>query len=161
MQQSKRKPHAEMGAQIGSASIVMIFAVLCLTVFAALSFETAGYEQRLAEKSAASVEAYYVADGIAEERYLQIYQLLQQQNLDADRLVTELEHIGVSMEIGTAQTKLSYTVPIDDMQELQVTLLWYENKVLQIAQWSAAAAVPWEAEDTIQVWDGTLEQQAE
>ena len=153
MQQSKRKPHAEMGAQIGSASIVMIFAVLCLTVFAALSFETAGYEQRLAEKSAASVEAYYVADGIAEERYLQIYQLLQQ-NLDAERLVTELEH-------GTAQTKLSYTVPIDDMQELQVTLLWYENKVLQIAQWSAAAAVPWEAEDTIQVWDGTLEQQAE
>ena len=160
MQQSKRKPHAEMGAQIGSASIVMIFAVLCLTVFAALSFETAGYEQRLAEKSAASVEAYYVADGIAEERYLQIYQLLQQ-NLDAERLVTELEHIGVSMEIGTAQTKLSYTVPIDDMQELQVTLLWYENKVLQIAQWSAAAAVPWEAEDIIQVWDGTLEQQAE
>ena len=50
MQQGKRNPHAEMGAQIGSASIVMIFAVLCLTVFAALSFETAGYEQRLAEK---------------------------------------------------------------------------------------------------------------
>ena len=58
MQQTRRKNRAEMGAQIGSASIVMIFAVLCLTIFAALAFETAGYEQRLAEKSASAVEAY-------------------------------------------------------------------------------------------------------
>jgi len=160
MQQSRRKNRAEMGAQIGSASIVMIFAVLCLTIFAALAFETAGYEQRLAEKSASAVEAYYIADGIAEERYLQIYQLLQSDKT-AVQLHAELEQLGVVVKLEEPQMTLRYAVPIDDMQELQVELLWQENHLLQIERWNTATAAQWDYEDTIQVWDGTSEQQSE
>jgi len=160
MQQSRRKSRAEMGAQIGSASIVMIFAVLCLTIFAALAFETAGYEQRLAEKSASAVEAYYIADGIAEERYLQIYQLLQSDKT-AVQLHAELEQLGVVVKLEEPQMTLRYAVPIDDMQELQVELLWQENHLLQIERWNTATVAQWDYEDTIQVWDGTSEQQSE
>ena len=69
----KQDKQAGMGAQIGSASIVMIFAVLCLTIFAVLSFQTASHEQRLAQKTADAARAYYRADSIAEETYGRIF----------------------------------------------------------------------------------------
>ena len=47
-----------VGINVGSASIVMIFAVLCLTVFSTLSFVTANHERKLAEKSALAVQHY-------------------------------------------------------------------------------------------------------
>ena len=145
---------------VGASSLLVIFAVLCLTIFAALAFETAGYEQRLAEKSASAVEAYYIADGIAEERYLQIYQLLQSDKT-AVQLHAELEQLGVVVKLEEPQMTLRYAVPIDDMQELQVELLWQENHLLQIERWNTATVAQWDYEDTIQVWDGTLEQQSE
>ena len=63
-----------VGINVGSASIVMIFAVLCLTVFSTLSFVTANHERKLAEKSALAVQHYYEADWQCEERYQQIIQ---------------------------------------------------------------------------------------
>lgn len=51
-----------VGIHVGSASIVMIFAVLCLTVFSTLSFVTANHERKLAEKSTLAVQQYYAAD---------------------------------------------------------------------------------------------------
>lgn len=60
-----------------AASIVMIFAVLCLTVFSSLSFVTANHERKLAEKSAAVIQQYYQADWNCEVMYEQIYQHLQ------------------------------------------------------------------------------------
>ena len=56
----------------GMASIVLIFAVLCLTVFSTLSYMTAYREQQLAEKMIAATERYYEADWCAEEYYEQI-----------------------------------------------------------------------------------------
>ena len=74
-----------MGVHVGSASIVMIFAVLCLTVFASLSLVTANYERKLAEKSAAAVQQYYAADWQCEAIYEQIYDSLQS-GVEAARL---------------------------------------------------------------------------
>ena len=51
-----------VGVNVGSASIVMIFAVLCLTVFSTLSFVTAKHERKLAEKSAIAQQQYYESD---------------------------------------------------------------------------------------------------
>ena len=47
---------------IGTSSIVMIFVVLCLTVFAVLSFISADADFRLTERTADSTGYYYKAD---------------------------------------------------------------------------------------------------
>lgn len=152
------KKHAAMGAHIGSASIVMIFAVLCLTIFATLSFQTASYEWRLAEKSAAAATAYYDADSIAEERYQQIYELLQSDAAE-ETVLAELTVMQVAVEKQHNQTLLYYTVSMDETQELQVCILRQADGTLRIEQWKAAAVTQWDYEDTMQVWDGETEQE--
>ena len=52
---------------VGGSSLLVIFAVLCLTVFALLSLSTVQADGRLSEAAVASVAAYYEADCRAEE----------------------------------------------------------------------------------------------
>ena len=51
---------------VGAASLLTVFAVLCLTVFALLSLSSAQAEKRMSESSAHSVADYYLADAQAE-----------------------------------------------------------------------------------------------
>ncbi len=57
---------------VGGCSLLVIFAVLCLTVFAILTVSTAKAEQRLSKVSADAVSAYYKADAEAEIIFSQI-----------------------------------------------------------------------------------------
>ncbi len=61
---NKRHPHIHMG--IGGTSLLAVFAVLCLIAFGALSLATARSDLKLAEKTAASIQAYYLAEAKAE-----------------------------------------------------------------------------------------------
>lgn len=82
----------------------MIFAVLCLTVFALLGFSTVQAGARLSQSTAQAVSAYYQADCQAEE----IFARLRSGELPAG--VTKTENI------------YSYVCPISDTQQLQVAL---------------------------------------
>ena len=53
------------GTVTGAVSLVMIFVVLCMTVFAVLTLSTAVGESRLAQATAAHVQDYYEADARA------------------------------------------------------------------------------------------------
>ena len=64
MSSREEKP---LGLNVGSASILMIFAVLCLTVFSALSLVTAISEKNTADHFAESTVRYYAADAEAIE----------------------------------------------------------------------------------------------
>lgn len=57
---------------VGGASLLVIFAVLCLTVFTLLSISTASANARLSEVSADSVSAYYDAEGRANEIFARL-----------------------------------------------------------------------------------------
>ena len=81
---SKEKNGRSAGMHVGSASIVMIFAILCLTVFSTLSFVTANHERSLAEKSALAVQQYYDADWQCEEIYEQMFTGKRQYRTTAD-----------------------------------------------------------------------------
>jgi len=54
------------GVGVGSASIVLVFAVLCLSVFSLITFVVAGNSKALADTEARLVEGYYEADLLAE-----------------------------------------------------------------------------------------------
>ena len=128
-----------VGIHVGSASIVMIFAVLCLTVFSTLSFVTANHERKLAEKSTLAVQQYYAAD----------WQCLQ-----TGGGIEQLEPLGVQIEQADGVQYLTYAADIDAEQQLQVRLAVWPDGCVQTEQWKVVAAREWEYKDGIAVWDG-------
>lgn len=54
-------------APVGASSLLVIFSVLCFTAFAMLALSTVKADERLADASCESVQAYYRADCEAEE----------------------------------------------------------------------------------------------
>lgn len=61
----RKREERPLGLNIGSASIIMIFAILCLTVFSALSLVTSVSEKKTAQRFADETAAYYEADSEA------------------------------------------------------------------------------------------------
>ena len=61
---------------VGGSSLLVIFAVLCLTVFALLALSTVQADLRLGDAAAQAVEGYYQADaqGVEEENGVFSYQ---------------------------------------------------------------------------------------
>lgn len=60
----------QWGIGVGSASVLIIFVLLCLTVFATLSLVSAQADLRLAERAAETTAAWYEADGRAAEFFV-------------------------------------------------------------------------------------------
>jgi len=57
----------------GGAVVIIIFVVLCLTIFGLLSFATSFADKKLADKNLANVAHYYSADSAAEEKLARVY----------------------------------------------------------------------------------------
>ena len=96
---------------VGGASLLVVFAVLCLTVFALLSLSTVRANGRLSEASAQAVADYYAADCAAQEILA--------------RLRAGEEPEGVEFE-GFGELYASYACPISDQQELRVEVRFPE-----------------------------------
>ena len=120
----------------GSGSLLVIFAVLCLTVFALLGLSTVQAGGRLSQSSAQAVSAYYEADCQAEE----IFARLRSGELPA----------GVTH----SNTVYSYICPISDTQQLRVELQ-KEADGWTVLRWQAESTADWEPNDSLHVWDGT------
>jgi len=57
----------------GGAIIIIIFVVLCLTIFGLLSFTTSFADKKLADRNLENISQYYRADSQAEEALIKIY----------------------------------------------------------------------------------------
>ena len=121
---------------VGGSSLLVIFAVLCMTVFALLSMSTVLADGRLNQASVEAVSAYYTADTQAEE----IFAKLRQGELPEE--VTETNGI------------YTYSCPISENQALQVELQ-KTAEGWKVLRWQAVVAAEWE-EDTLNLWDGEL-----
>jgi len=122
---------------VGAGSLLAIFAVLCLTVFALLSLSTVQANVRLQEASSAAVTGYYRADCQAEE----ILARLRAGELPPG--VTE-----------DSRSIYHYTCPISDTQSLAVSAA-VEGDTYTILRWQVVSTVQWQTEDSLPVWDGS------
>lgn len=120
---------------VGVSSLLVIFAVLCLTVFALLSLSTVRADRALSEKAAAAVEGYYQADCAAE------------QTLALLRAGERPE--GVSEVNGVC----CYVHPISETQTLVVEVK-VDGTDYDILRWQAVSTVEWKAGDQLPVWNG-------
>lgn len=121
---------------VGGSSLLVIFAVLCLTVFALLGLSTVQAGGRLSQSTAQAVTAYYQADCQAEEIFAR---------LRSGELPEGVTH---------SNTVYSYIRPISDTQQLRVELQ-KEADGWTVLRWQAESTADWEPNDSLHVWDGT------
>ncbi len=129
-------------ASVGVSSLLVIFAVLCLTVFALLSLSTVRADRTLSEQSARAAESYYRADRAAEET------LARLRAGEYPEGVTETDGV------------FTYTHPISETQTLVVSVQ-VEGTEYDILRWQAVSTAQWNAGDQLPVWDGESEEASE
>ncbi len=120
---------------VGGSSLLVIFAVLCLTVFALLSLSTVRAGEKLGDSAARAVTGYYAADCAAEEMLARLRA--------GERPAEVKEEKGV----------FSYACPISDTQVLLVEVR-LQGAEYQILRWQALSTAQWEADDSLPVWSG-------
>ena len=120
---------------VGGSSLLVIFAVLCLTVFALLSISSVQAERRLADAATQAVVDYYEADLKAEEILARL------------RGGEELE--GLEEKNGA----YTFEVPISGRQTLAVTLAQQEDDWV-ILRWQAVTTEE-ALDESLNVWKGS------
>ena len=135
------------GSVSGAVSLVMIFCVLCLMVFATLTYVTADRERQLAELTAERAAEYYAADAEATRI---VAALSRGETPDADVVWSNDGHSAALQPEGSIA---DFGVPINDTQELHVRAALRDG-ACEILDWSTAYAGDWETNDTIDIWDG-------
>ncbi len=133
----KEKQRLSIGT--GVSSILMIFVVLCLTTFGVLSFSSANADLNLTKKNGKQIEAYYAADGKAQEILMEIDGLIYTaQSADGDEAIYEETVISLLSTINSPMTiknnedntlEVNYIVSLNEKQYLDVviTILPYES----------------------------------
>ena len=117
---------------IGITSIIFIFIVLCLSVFALLSVNSARQSLASVQRSADAVTRYYAADSSAQ---LWIHQ--------------------VKAEGPAGEDVLEREFPISDSQTLRVAL---DGATFEILSYQVVNNEVLEIDDSLQVWQGETEE---
>ena len=131
---------------VGGSSLLVIFAVLCLTVFTLLSLSTVQADTRLSEASIQAVTDYYRADLQAE----QIFAQLRAGQIPSGVEQTMYEGSSPFAEGSPSSgdhplsgTVYSYSCPISDTQILTVQL-HQDQGIWTILRWQAVSIVTYE-----------------
>ncbi len=137
------------GSGVGGSSIIMIFAVLCLTVFAALTLISSKSELNLALRYTDSIKNYYKADYEA-SRFIAAFQSaksIKEIQMIADNYGASVETLSTADD-GTYY--VNYNVGIDEKQILTVrfkaTLRINQSVSINILEWIPVYTDDWSSE---------------
>ena len=126
--------HRISAPAVGGSSLLVIFAVLCLTVLALLSLSTVQAEKRMADASVQNVQAYYEAD------------------LEAEKIFARLRAGETVSGVQVKGSFYRYSCPIAENQLLKVELK-READEWTVCRWQVIAQSQ-PISETIPVWDG-------
>jgi len=123
---------------VGGSSLLVIFAVLCLTVFAMLALSTVQADGRIGKASAEAVKAYYEADCRAEE------------------ILAQLRMGTVPSEVIKSGDTYRYVCEISKVQELLVEVK-VTGSEYQVCRWQIVSTTDWKNNEELDLWDGEIE----
>lgn len=123
---------------VGGSSLLVIFAVLCLTIFALLSLSTVQADRRMAEASYQAVQGYYEAD------------------TEAELILANLRSGNLPDNVTKKDNLYSYTCQVSETQVLEVEVQITEDSY-RVLRWQLVSTTEWEADDGLDVWDGSME----
>lgn len=121
----------------GGSSLLVIFGILAMTVFALLSLTSALARQRLAEHSLEAVSAYYEADNRAEA----VFAALRAGELPP--------------EVAQAGNVYSFSCEISENQQLMVELK-EQMGTWSVVRWQAVPGSTETDTEALPVWDGSF-----
>lgn len=124
---------------VGISSLLVIFAVLCLTVFALLSVSTVQAQRRLADSANQTVTGYYAAECAAHE------------------ILAELRGGSLPAAVSREGDLYTYACRITDNQALAVRVE-VKGTQYRILLWQAVSTADWEADNRLPVWTGQTEE---
>lgn len=112
---------------IGTTSLVLIFAVLALVTFALLSYSSADAQWKLAQKLADRTTAYYEAEAKAAEQLqgldasLASKNEVQKETMEAEESSAQDEETVSPGERSVEQSKtFSWKIPVGEKQQLEI-----------------------------------------
>ena len=132
----KKKQRSQVSI-VGGSSLLVIFSVLCVAIFALMSLTSATSDTRLNDRSLQAISGYYEADSAAEE------------------IIAALRSGSVPEGVRLADGVYSFECPISETQQLLVEAA-IDGTDYRILRWQAGPSVEWEPDDHINVWDGNL-----
>lgn len=125
----------------GAVSLVMIFCVLCLAVFAVLTMATAQREKTLSDLNAQRAGEYYAADAAAVGYAAALR--------DGEQPDYEIRY-----EETAEGTVAEYSVPYGDRQMIQVRLLLTPDGECRVLRWASVYGGEWQTDESVDIWDG-------
>ena len=136
MSQNQDKKERFSAPARGGISLLVAFAVLCLTVFALLGLSTVRSDDRLADAAIGSIAEYYAAD------------------CDAQEILARLRAGELPEGVSVDGNLYFYSCPISDTRKLEAEVI-IDGTAFTILRWQAVPATPWEADETLDLWDGS------
>ena len=133
------------GIGVGSASVILVFSVLCLTVFSLITYLVSGNDKALVDAEARLITGYYEADTLAERILAGI--------IGAGDIPEAM--FGVGIEAGhdyeTGAATASYLCPVSDSKALYVKLIAQDNSY-RVLSWKMVDTDEWEFDGSLNVW---------
>ncbi len=120
------------------SAMLVIFGVLILAVFSLLSVSSARAQQRLGEKTREPICEYYEAEAQAQE------------------ILARLRSGEIPQGVEEKGGVYRYQCPVGEDQHLAVEAA-VQGGNYQILRWQVCQNSPWEADDTLPVWEGKKE----
>ncbi|RGD75347.1 hypothetical protein [Anaerofustis stercorihominis] len=143
----KRNNSNEYGINIGSSTLIMIFALLCLVVFSLLAYKTALNEKNLALKISNETKAYYEADYKATKIKNKI-----ENNITNGKSIASLVDYEKSRN---GSNYIGYSVKIDENKKLSVELR-RSGSNLKVVKWTEVNEASEDYNNKLDVWGGEL-----
>ena len=135
------------GIGVGSASIVLVFAVLCLTIFSLISFIVTQNTKALVDAEAEFVKGYYKADSRAE--------LILAEILNSETIPTQIQDIIINIEqVSDLESNIiNFAYPIYDTnyKDLFVRVSLGEESY-SVLSWRVIDNAEWEAAGSFNLW---------
>lgn len=150
---------------IGSASMLVIFIILCLVTFSLLSVTSSNNDKTYAENIARRTLDYYTASNEAEAQLAQLdkllakaYELHGNTYLEQGAAVFDaeaMENLAYPVDISFFPV-LSFHVPMNDTQALAVSLQLQlptnnEGKLYKVTSWKEISTDSWDNDEPLNV----------
>lgn len=116
----------EMNSGFGISTLVMIFMVLCLSIFATLTYLQANYNYNQSLKILESKKDYYDADYKASLIYKELYDALRNDEVTNTWLLDK--------NIEYVDDVYCYNIVVSDLKTLVIELK-YEDEKLNVLRW--------------------------
>ncbi len=143
---------------VGYTSIMIIFALVCLVIFAVLSLKAATSDTALNERSGQYLKEYYIADNAAKQKLSELDELSYKAR-ESEFFAEAFQELadGKTAEIRTVRDGCSveYSVPVNERQELSVSITFKASGGYEINRWQCRTLSS-ENDDHLHVWDGNM-----